>query len=198
MGKAKGQAEEIEFYVGSGGSRTPKGLFVTLSPYGGIGISPELTEGIDPMTHGACRVGRMRDPDRLVLEPTSRQTPNALCWSTKPTPGKTFRLSGAGVLKKFGLTPSAPIRLAASWQGDRIVAVLGSGERRPERRPRAQKPAAKAAAATPVAEVGKALCSDCAREVRVQRVGRGWVMAAHEAPDGPPCTHGRPIRIHRI
>ena len=182
------KAEEIEFYVGSGGSRTPKGLFVTLSPSGGIGISPDLTEAIDLATQGACRVGRMRDPDRLVLEPTSRQTPNALCWGTKARSGHTLRLSGSGVLKKFGITPRGTIRLAASWQGDRIVAVLGSGEERPERRPRAKKAAVKPTTTYDGPQQKDVTCPDCTRQVTARRVGRSWLLVKHDAPDGVPCN----------
>jgi len=180
MAKGQGHADEIEFYVGSGGSRTPKGRFVSLSPAGGIGISPELTAAIDMKAHGACRVGRMRDPDRLVLEPASRQTPNALCWASKSAPGHTMRLAGAGVLRKFDLLPSGPIQLAAEWQGDRIIAVLASGERRSERRPRARK----APGPGPQKTV---TCPDCTRQVTARWVGNTWLLVKHDAPDEVPC-----------
>jgi len=183
------KSEEIEFYVGGGGgSRTPQGRFVSLSPSGGIGISPELTAAIDLKVHGACRVGRMRDPDRLVLEPASRQTPNALCWASKSAPGHTMRLAGAGVLRKFGLLPSGPIQLAAEWQGDRIIAVLGTGERRSERRPRARKAPGKAPAKAPGPGPQRTVtCPDCTRQVTSRWVGNTWLLVQHDDPDEVPC-----------
>jgi len=192
MAQAKGQAEEIQWYSGSAGSRTPTGQFVTLSPSGGISISPDLTGAIDPKENGACRVGRLNNPDRLVLVPCSRQTPDALCWAQMRLAGKTMRLAGAGVLRQFGLLPSGKMRCDASWQGDRIIVVLATQKAQSERRPRAQKAApAKATAKATAAEAEclhkDMVCPKCMQPVPARRVADTWLLDAHNHPDGGGC-----------
>jgi len=118
---------EIVWYVGSGGSRTPKGRYVRMSPSGGISISPELTVGIDPEKTDGCLLAHLTDPERLILLPSSRQKPGALCWASKTERGKTFRLAGAGVLRAYGLTPKQPMRYDAEWQDGLIVVTLATG-----------------------------------------------------------------------
>jgi len=195
MGKSK--LDELVWYTGSGGSRTPKGRFVALAPSGGISISPELTARIDPEKTGACRLAHLTDPERLILQPSSRQSPGALCWASKTAAGKTFRLAGAGVLRAYGLKPKQPMRYDAEWVDGLIVVTLATGAAQAQRlSPPKKPPAAKPAAAAPAAEVGKAVCSDCDREVSVYRVGKRWVMEAHNDPEKVPCD-GRPMRIRR-
>jgi len=187
MAQAKGQAEEIQWYSGSAGSRTPTGQFVTLSPSGGISISPDLTGAIDPKENGACRVGRLNNPDRLVLVPCSRQTPDALCWAQMRLAGKTMRLAGAGVLRQFGLLPSGKMRCDASWQGDRIIVVLATQKAQSERRPRAQKTAATEPAPAPEPQRQEVTCSECGQPVPARRVADTWLLDAHNHPDGGGC-----------